>query len=163
MSRRTLSDTLNVTLVDSDDLTQITGHEREKVALVLGQLVEIGFRIVEEPHVKGSTWTASCHRPYVPTNEVQLKNSGTASSYAVACSSTFIRRSPTLSSRACSARERSLGSARTIRLYCASLPIQHHQAPSTLAHHSPPSTAFDGRSLVTGTAAIVVTSRTCRL
>lgn len=76
MSRRTLSDTLNVTLLDSGDLTQVSSHEREKVDLVLEQLVQLGFRIVDEPHVDGSVWTACLRRPNVPPDGVQIERLG---------------------------------------------------------------------------------------
>lgn len=76
MSRRTLSDTLNVTLMDSGDLTQISGHERENVELVVSQLVQLGLRVVSAPHVDGSMWTATCRRLEVPGDEVQIERLG---------------------------------------------------------------------------------------
>ena len=76
MSRRTLSDTLNVTLMDSGDLTQISGHERENVELVVSQLVQLGLRVVSAPHVDGSMWTATCRRLEIPGDEVQIERLG---------------------------------------------------------------------------------------
>jgi hypothetical protein len=76
MARRIVSDTLNVTVVDSGDSTLISGYEREKVELVLNQLVQLGSTVVDTPHVDGSKWTASCRKPDVPDTEVQVERLG---------------------------------------------------------------------------------------
>jgi hypothetical protein len=76
MSRRTLSDTLNVTLMDSGDLTQISGHERESVELVVSQLVQLGLRVVSPPRVDGAMWTATCRRLEIPGDAVQIERLG---------------------------------------------------------------------------------------
>jgi len=76
MARRTVSDTLNVTLMDSGDLTQISGYSRESVQFVLDQYVHIGFRVIDQPSKSGTMWTASCRRPTVPNDEVQVERIG---------------------------------------------------------------------------------------
>ncbi len=76
MARRTLSDTLNVTLMDSGDVTHISGYTRESVAFVLDEYVHFGFRVIDQPHESGSMWTASCRRPEVPNDEVQVEKLG---------------------------------------------------------------------------------------
>lgn len=76
MARQILGDTLNVTLVDSGDSILISGYEREKVELVLNQLLQLGSRIVEAPHVDGSKWAASCRRPDVPYDVVEVERLG---------------------------------------------------------------------------------------
>ncbi len=76
MGRRIVSDTLHVTLVDSGDSILISGYEREKVELVLNQLVQLGSTVADKPHVDGSKWTASCRRRDVPNSEVQVERLG---------------------------------------------------------------------------------------
>jgi len=76
MARRTVSDTLNVTLMDSGDVTQISGYTRESVQFVLDQYVHIGFRVIDQPRESGTMWTASCRRPAVPNDEVQVEQIG---------------------------------------------------------------------------------------
>lgn len=76
MARRIVSDTLNVTVVDSGDSIRISGYEREKVELVLNQLLQLGSTVLEQPHVDGSKWTASCRRRDVPDSEVQVERLG---------------------------------------------------------------------------------------
>lgn len=76
MARRVVSETLNVTVVDSGDSILISGHEREKVELVLNQLVQLGSTVIDKPHVDGSKWTASCRRRDVPNSEVQVERLG---------------------------------------------------------------------------------------
>lgn len=76
MSRRIVSDTLNVTLVDSGDSIQITGKDRESVEFVLGHLVQFGSTIVELPQESGAVWTASCRRVEIMSDEVQIEPLG---------------------------------------------------------------------------------------
>jgi hypothetical protein len=76
VARRTVSDTLNVTVVDSGDSIVISGYEREKVELVLNQLVQLGSTVIDKPHVDGSKWTASCRKPDVPDSEVEVERLG---------------------------------------------------------------------------------------
>jgi ribosomal protein L6P/L9E len=76
MSRRTTSDTLNVTVVDSGDSIVISGYEREKVELVLNQLLKLGATVIHEPHVDGAKWTASCRRRDPPDSEIQVERLG---------------------------------------------------------------------------------------
>lgn len=76
MSRRTLGDTLNVTLMGSGDLVQISGYTRESVEFVLDRFVNIDFRVIDQPHESGSMWTACCRRPEVPHDEVQVEKIG---------------------------------------------------------------------------------------
>jgi hypothetical protein len=76
VARRTVSDTLNVTVVDSGDSIVISGYEREKVEFVLNQLVQLGSSVIDKPHVDGSKWTASCRKRDVPDGEVEVERLG---------------------------------------------------------------------------------------
>jgi hypothetical protein len=76
VARRTVSDTLHVTLVDFGDSTLISGYEREKVELVLDQLVQLGSSVIDKPHQDGMKWTASCRRRDDPDSEVQVERLG---------------------------------------------------------------------------------------
>jgi hypothetical protein len=76
MARRIVSDTLNVTVVDSGDSILVSGYEREKVELVLNQLLQLGSTVIDKPHVDGSKWTASCRKRDVPESEVEVERLG---------------------------------------------------------------------------------------
>src|SRR5512135_174017 len=76
MARIVVSDTLNVTLFDTGDSVLISGTDRENVALVLKQLANLGATIVRSPQETGSNWTASCRRPPLAEDEVQVEKLG---------------------------------------------------------------------------------------
>jgi hypothetical protein len=76
MSRRIVSDTLHVTLIESGDSIEVTGRDRDHVEFVLGQLVQFGSTIVQPPRESGSAWTASCRRVEIRNNEVQIEALG---------------------------------------------------------------------------------------
>lgn len=76
MARMVVSDTLHVTLFDTGDAVLISGPDRENVELVLKQLVQLGSSVVDKPHETASNWTASCRRPTIAGDEVQVEKLG---------------------------------------------------------------------------------------
>jgi hypothetical protein len=76
MSRRIVSYTLHVTLMEFGDSIEITGRTRDHVEFVLGQLVQFGSTIVQMPHENGSTWTASCRRIEIEKDGVHVEALG---------------------------------------------------------------------------------------
>lgn len=76
MNRRTLSDTMKISLVDLGDSVQISGEKRESVEVALSKLVRLGARITDAPHQDGEKWTATCQREDLPTNDVQIERLG---------------------------------------------------------------------------------------
>src|SRR5512135_1585565 len=76
MARIVVSDTLNVTLFDRGDSVLISGTDRENVELVLNQLVNLGATVVHRPQETGSNWTATCRRPPLAEDDVQVEKLG---------------------------------------------------------------------------------------
>ena len=71
-----VSDTLNVTLVDTGELVLISGPNRGNVESVLWQLVRMGATVVEGVQGGEGTWTATCRRPPLVQDEVQVERLG---------------------------------------------------------------------------------------
>jgi hypothetical protein len=71
-----VSDTLNVTLVDTGELVLISGPNRVNVESVLRQLVRMGATIVQGVQKSDAKWTASCRRPPLVQDEVQVERLG---------------------------------------------------------------------------------------